>query len=120
LTPAEWATGVCDRNDTRAYLRDLDRYRGRNRVWLVWSTARPFRVARQVMEQYLLTIGSKRQSLDMMSPQLGVVSAALYDLSDPVRLASANADSFPAAPMPTDPRPGCRPWTQASATLSVR
>jgi hypothetical protein len=120
LTPAEWTTSVCDRIDTRAYLRDVDRYRGRRRVWLMWSTARPFRVARVAMEQYLSTIGTKRKSLDLMSRTQGLVSVALYDLSDPVRLASANAESFPAPPMPKDPRPGCRPWTQAAATLSVR
>jgi hypothetical protein len=120
LTPAEWTTSVCDRADTRAYLRDLDQYRGRARVWLLWSTARPFRVARAVAEQYLLTIGSKRQSLDIMSATQGLVSATLYDLSDPVRLSAAHAESFPAPPMPTDPRPGCRPWTQAHASLSVR
>jgi hypothetical protein len=40
-----WTTGICDRNDTRAYIRDVDRYRGASRVWVLSLGARPFRVA---------------------------------------------------------------------------
>jgi len=44
----------------------------------------------------------------------------LYDLSDTVRLRSADAESFPVAPMPKDPRPGCRPWVKPSPLDSLR
>ena len=39
LVAGDWVTGVCDREDTRAYLRDVDRYRGTVRLWLLSSSA---------------------------------------------------------------------------------
>ncbi|MEP6472271.1 MAG: hypothetical protein ABJC74_01025, partial [Gemmatimonadota bacterium] len=34
VTSDQWSTGICERSDSRAYLRDLDRYRGVERLWL--------------------------------------------------------------------------------------
>ncbi len=114
LVVGDWVTGVCDREDTRAYLRDVDRYRGTVRLWLLSSSARPFRVARPAVQAYLSAIGVKLDSLTRPSLQFQSVSLELYDLSDPGRLRAANAETFPVGPMPTDPRPGCRPWAQPS------
>jgi hypothetical protein len=114
LEPNEWTTSVCDRNDTRAYLRDLDRYRGVSRLWVVSFGARPYRTARAAVQGYLSTIGVKRDSLSRPSLQFGSAGLELYDLSDSTRLQAASADEFPVQPMPTDPRPGCRPWAQPS------
>jgi len=112
LRPADWVSGVCDREDTRRYLRDVDRFRGAQRFWLLTSGARPYRAARPAVRKYLSAIGVKRDSLFLPSLTLGNVSLELYDLSDPARLRAANAETFPVPPMPTDPRPGCRPWAQ--------
>lgn len=119
LEPRDWVTGICDRENTRAYLRDIDRYRGVSRLWLYTSGARPFRLARATVQQYLRTIGAKRDSLWMASLSWGTVSLELYDLSDPARLRLATAETFPALPMPTDPRPGCRPWARPSPLDSL-
>jgi hypothetical protein len=113
LQPTDWTTAICDRGDTRAYVRDIDRYRGTPRLWVLSSATRPFRTARSAVRGYLTTVGVKRDSLLLESID-GGVSLELFDLSNPVRLQSATADAFPVDPMPTDPRPGCRPWVKPS------
>jgi len=120
LKPGDWRTSICERNDTRAYLRDVDRYRGAARVWLVSAGVQPFRTARPAVRNYLATIGVRRDSLVLPSLTWHDISLDLYDLSDSLRLRSTNAESFPVAPMPTDPRPGCRPWAQPSPLDSLR
>lgn len=100
----------CHREDSRAYLRDADRLRGAKRAWLITAPGYPFRVAQPAVARYLSTIGVKRDSLVLRSLSFSRIALELYDLSDPVRLRSADAESFAVAPMPTDPRPGCRPW----------
>jgi len=112
VLPGDLTTGICSRDDTRAYLRDVDQFRGRGRVWVYTGGQRPFRVARSAVRAYLQAIGVRRDSITLPSMQYGEVSLDLYDLSDPTRLAAANAETFPAPPMPTDPSPGCRPWTR--------
>jgi hypothetical protein len=120
LTMRDWTTSVCDRADTRAYVRDVDRYRGKPRVWLLTTGIRPFRTARAAVRGYLSTIGVKRDSLVRQSLTMGSVSLELFDLSDSVRLRATDAESFPVQPMPTDPRPGCRPWASPSPLDSLR
>jgi Dolichyl-phosphate-mannose-protein mannosyltransferase len=112
LEPVDWRTGICSRDDTRAYLRDVDRYRGAARVWLLSSRPRPFRVAVPAVRSYLATIGVRRDSLALPSLQFDSVTVDLYDLSDSTRLRAATAETFSVDPMPTDPAPGCRPWIQ--------
>lgn len=120
LQPHDWITAACHREDTRLYIRDLDPFRGAPRVWVMGSGARPFRTARAAVQQYLETIGVKRDSVTAPSPTMGIVSIELYDLSDPVRLAAANSATFPVDPMPTDPRPGCRAWQRPDAPATLR
>ena len=108
----DWITVPCDREDTRAYLRDVDRFRGTPRLWIISSGARPFRTARPAMRQYLETIGRRTDSLVLPSLSMGNVTLERYDLSDSARLGAANAETFPVLPMPRDPRPGCRPWSE--------
>ena len=112
LLPNEWTTGICDRYDTRAYIKDVDRYRGAPRLWILSASTRPFRVARASVLSYLSTIGVRRDSLSFPSLTMGSASIELYDLSDPARLGVATADTFPVPPMPTDPSPGCRDWVR--------
>ena len=119
LQPHEWITGICDRNDARAYIRDVDRFRGVSRLWILTSGGRPFRVARASVREYLGTIGVKRDSLSLPSLTWGTAVIELYDLSDAARLSAANPETFPVPPMPTDPRPGCRPWSQPDSVAGV-
>ena len=114
LTRDDWATATCNREDTRAYIRDVDRYRGVRRLWVLSARVRPFRAAYAAVRQYLGTIGVRRDSLSRRSLNFAQVSLDLYDLTDPARLAAASAETFPVPPMPTDPRPGCRPWARPS------
>jgi hypothetical protein len=120
LRPGEWRTAVCDRNETRTFVRDVDQYRGVARLWVVTGGARPYRSARSAVRNYLGTIGVKRDSMATRSLTREGVSLELFDLSDPVRLRSADAETFPVAPMPKDPRPGCRPWVKPSPLDSLR
>jgi hypothetical protein len=120
LRPGEWRTAVCDRDETRVFVRDVDQYRGVARLWVVTGGSRPYRSARAAVRNYLGTIGVRRDSMAMRSLTREDVSLELYDLSDPVRLRSADAESFPVAPMPKDPRPGCRPWVKPSPLDSLR
>lgn len=110
LQPQDWTTGVCSRDDTRAYILDVDRYRGVRRLWVLSASTRPFRAARTSVQKYLNTIGVKKDSMEFPSLTMTSVSLELYDLSDPARLKTASAESFPVPPMPNDPPPGCRDW----------
>jgi hypothetical protein len=112
LQRGEWRTGVCDENETRAYIKDVDRYRGVPRLWVLSGSGRPLRPVHASVRNYLSTIGVKRDSLSLPSLTLGSVSIELYDLSDATRLRAATADSFSVPPMPTDPRLVCREWTR--------
>ena len=112
LSPADWVSGICERDDTRRYIQDVDRFRGVPRVWFLSSGVRPFRTARSAIQKYLETIGIRKDSLSFSSLSMGSVGLELYDLSDPARLKAATSDTFPVPPMPTDPRPGCRDWAK--------
>ena len=114
LLPDQWVTGVCSRDDTRAYIRDVDRYRGVKRLWLISAGAVRFVAPREAIRNYLGAIGVRRESLSQPSLLWDVVSVELYDLSDPERLRAASADTFEVAPMPSA-RPGCRPWIRPSS-----
>jgi hypothetical protein len=112
LQPNEWITGICDANDARAYLRDVDRFRGAPRLWVLTGSGRPLKAVHAAVRSYLGTIGVCRDVKTFPSMTLGIVSIELYDLSDPVRLVTASAEKFPVPAMPRDPRIGCREWTK--------
>lgn len=114
LEPGDITTVRCDRDDTRAYVRDMDQFRGVPRLWLLSAENGAFAAARTATRTYLSTIGVRRDALMMSSltrPQVGV---ELFDLSDPARLAAADAESFQVPPMSPAQRPGCRPFTGPS------
>ena len=110
LQRTDWIAGVCDRNETRAYIKDVDLFRGAPRLWILTGGSRPFRFARAAVLQYLGAIGKRTDLLSLPSSTYGSVTLELYNLSDPTRLSQADAETFPAPPMATDPRPGCREW----------
>jgi hypothetical protein len=108
IQPGDWTPGTCDRFDTRVFVRQLDQFRGRPRVWVVLTGHRPFIPARTSMRRYLLAIGVRRDSVAFRSIVFPPTLVELYDLSDPARLSRATAETIEVDPMPTDPRPGCR------------
>lgn len=111
LQPNDWITGVCDPSDARAYLRDVDRFRGVQRLWVLIGSGRPLRAVHASIRDYLATIGIRRDVKAFPSMTLGYVTIELYDLSDSTRWASTNTEKFPVPPMPRDPKIGCRAWT---------
>jgi hypothetical protein len=113
LEPAEWITGICDANDARSYSRDVDRFRGLRRLWVLTGSGGPLRKVHDAVRDYLGAIGVRREAKTFSSMTLGSVSIELYDLSDAARLGSTDAETFPVPAMPSDPRIGCREWTKA-------
>jgi hypothetical protein len=108
LAPGDYEVGGCSPEDRRAFLRDLDRYRGRPRVWLIAGAVPPFQPLRGDVERYLSAIGERKAEIAVPSVKpLYPVSAILFDLSDPKRLAAASAETFPIDMKPAagDPRP---------------
>ena len=107
----EFTLGACDPRDARAYLRDVDRLRGRKRVWILAKNGPANRVAHAELHRYLETIGVRRATTLVPSGVSDSLSLDLYDLSDPQRLRAASAETFPLAPLPPYPTPGCRDWS---------
>ena len=60
------------------------------------------------------------QTLARFSPVFTVIRLDLYDLSDPARLAAADAETFPVGQMHPLARPGCRDWVRPDAPLKAR
>jgi hypothetical protein len=109
LPPGSYVVGVCDARDLRAYLRDVDRFRGVPRVWVIGSSVPRYRVPRVAISRYLGTIGARRDSTGVASfPPLDPVSAELFDLSDATRLEAATASTFQAGAIPDTLPPVCR------------
>jgi hypothetical protein len=108
----DYVVGGCWRDELRPYLRDVDQFRGKARVWFFASSVPPFHPARRSIERYLDTIGISREQVVVSSAKpLNPVSIALYDLSDTARLASASADSFQVEKL-GEMRPLCGDWVK--------
>ena len=113
LRQADYQVGGCWADDLRAFLREADRYRGSPRVWFFASSVPNFQPARQTLTNYMDTIGVRRESVAVPSEKpLYPVSVALYDFTDPARLASAAAATFPLEPEGAN-RPLCGDWVVA-------
>jgi hypothetical protein len=112
LQPNEWITGACDRDDAHVFLQDLDRFRGRPRLWVLAGAPRPLMTVRAAVLNYLGTIGIRRDRKEYPSMLYGSITLDLYDLTDPARLRAANAESFSVPAMPRDPKISCREWTK--------
>jgi hypothetical protein len=98
LDPDAFYAGGCHRGDSRAYLDELDTFRGRPRVWLLITHALPPLREREDMLRYLDRIGTRRDEISVPSRRVGrpglPAEAFLYDLSDPARLALTDSSSF--------------------------
>jgi hypothetical protein len=94
IDPSGVALGECHRGDLAAYLRELDQFRGSPRVWvLVLHHQRPLR-EQATIRAYLDQIGRRLEGTTYPEDN-GESTLDLYDLTDPGRLASARADTFP-------------------------
>jgi hypothetical protein len=112
LRPAEYEVGSCLRGQPRGYLRELDRYRGRARVWVLISHALPWLGEDAAILSYLDALGARRLALRAWPQPRGfgfVAEAFLYDLQGARRLERDAAERFPlpAAAATPNPRIGC-------------
>lgn len=109
-------SGGNHRADGRGYFREIDALRGRRRVWFFHTHGYPCEP--EAIRSYLDAIGTE---LDRVEDPYGLrgqreTAAYLYDLSDPARLASAEAEthSYPVAHGAGWRRQGCgynrEPW----------
>jgi hypothetical protein len=104
LDPASVMEGACHRGDLAGYLREIDHFRGRPRVWVIFAQTTPETMEQPTMRDYLQTIGRRREGLTVPTVESSAfdMRTELYDLSDPARLAASMADAFPLPPFDAD------------------
>jgi hypothetical protein len=93
----DFVLGRCSASEPRAYLRDLDEFRGRTRVWIVATHVRFEGAELRGMLGYLDSIGTRMDSFEVRSTSNDALNSAygfLYDLSDKTRLLNASADTY--------------------------
>lgn len=112
IAAESYALGGCHRGDPHAYLPELDVFRGRARVWVLFAHELPRLRERELMTGHLDDIGIVRDSV--IGAGRGVDGAAtraslyLYDLSDSTTLRSGGGAHVPAPPpSELDPRLRC-------------
>jgi hypothetical protein len=102
LAPAQFAEGICHREDSRSYFHDLDRLRGSARVWVLITHALPKYLELEDFTAYLNAIGTQKSA--RVVEGRGPAGSAnvplpailyLYDLSDPAKAAAVSPHTFP-------------------------
>lgn len=111
LHPDDWTSAVCAPGDARASLRDVDRFRGTPRLWVLSAAARPFRVNHELVARYLAAIGERRDHVSRPSRVMGRVDLELWDLSASRLHSRASAETFAVPPF-NGPAARCRDWSQ--------
>lgn len=100
---SDYVVGSCSAGDPRGYLRQVDRFRGSPRVWIVGTHLYYPPGAFQWTADYLAAIGRRMDSIAVEAStglQIHGAYAFMYDLSDAGRLKLASADSFPMPALP--------------------
>ncbi len=95
LDRADAVVGGCHRSDPRAYLREIDAFRGRPRVWVIFAHDVPRLGEQAAILGYLGRIGVRRDAIDVPDDGPSDTRAELYDLGIPEHLAAASAETFP-------------------------
>jgi hypothetical protein len=97
LARGDLTIGRCSIANPRAYLREVDHFRGRLRVWILASHLIRNTGELQTLTDYLDAIGGRVDST-IVPATTGIPAQAaylfLYDLSDPIRLNTTSADAF--------------------------
>jgi hypothetical protein len=97
ITPDRVQIGRCARRSFRESLVQLDALRGHARVWVLFAHVVGGE-GRKLLLSYLDRIGTRQRSVSVPDPYVAhsaSVDAHLYDLSDPDRLRSASATTYP-------------------------
>jgi hypothetical protein len=97
----DYLSGACHREDSRSYLRDLDRLRGTRRLWVLIVHTSPRYRELEDLTRYLDAIGTKRAEqivlgrgpADSANAPLPA-SLFLYDLSPTPKAAAVSAENF--------------------------
>lgn len=96
LSKQDRVLGECARENPRSYLRQLDAFRGRPRVWVLLGHDLPLLNEGPLIFEYLDRIGRPLERSDFRSHgSLSPIVLAAYDLTDPARLAAATSEVFP-------------------------
>jgi hypothetical protein len=120
LARGDFAIGACDQTTARTFVRAVDRFRGQRRLWVLTKNVPPLHVPNEAVRKYLSTIGVRRDLVATRSAVNHQLTLELYDLSDPLRLRTASAETIPVGTMPRYPKPGCRDWSgEAALTASI-
>lgn len=104
--------GRCHAGDPREYLRELDRFRGKRRLWFVVTTSWREGTEVALMLEYLDRLGRRLETISVPGSGGYVVEAASgysYDLSDLNRLDAVSSSTFPIRPGRATEPPG--PWS---------
>jgi hypothetical protein len=97
----DYLSGACHREDSRSYLRDLDRLRGTRRLWVLIAHTSPRYREFEDLTRYLDAIGSKLEEQIVLGR--GPANSAnaplpaslfLYDLAPTARAAAISAENF--------------------------
>ena len=112
--PARATMGGCHRGNASAYIAELDQFRGRPRVWLLFAHEIPKLGERELMLRYLSEIGSPRDSMVAYGRDTNgaptFVRLYLYDLSGPAASAAGAAPASSGAESKAiEPRLRCAP-----------
>lgn len=93
----DWVQGGCHRGDPRAYLRELDSFRGSPRVWVVFTHALPGYREPETILSYLDASGVRLVEIQDEHDLRGqrASSAFLYDLSDTPGPTPVRWETFP-------------------------
>ncbi len=123
--PLRATLGGCHRGDASAYLAELDAFRGRARVWLLFAHELPRLGEREMMLAHLDSLGVERDSLTVKgrdtSGNATFVRLYLYDLSATPPIDTTVVRAIAGANVPAiEPRLQCPPRGEQRRSLRLR
>ena len=105
LGRSDLTIGRCAIANPRQYLREVDRFRGRSRVWILATHLIRTTGEFETLTGYLDTIGQRLDSMVVPATANAPAQAAylfLYDLSDPRRLGTSSPETYSVPPQNLD------------------